>query len=84
MLCMDDTLDKENIFMIFDELPVKNSPLQILFLWRQLFLKISLSTSSWQQVSRLYYTSQTTTHADNEQASKVVPVFIHVLDSRAL
>lgn len=28
---MDDTLDKENIFMIFDELQVKNSPLQILF-----------------------------------------------------
>jgi len=43
---MDDTLDKENVFMIFDELLVKNSPLQILFLWRQLILKISLSTNN--------------------------------------
>lgn len=60
MLCKDDTLDKENVFMIFDELRVRNSPLQILFLWTQLFLKISLSTSSRQQVSCLHYVSQTT------------------------
>lgn len=60
MLCKDDTLDKENVFMIFDEFGVRNSPLQILFLWTQLFLKISLSTSSTQQVSCLHYMSQTT------------------------
>ena len=60
MLFKDDTLDKENVFMIFDGLRVRNSPLQILFLWTQLFLKISLSTSSRQQVSCLHYVSQTT------------------------
>ena len=60
MLCKDDTLDKENVFMIFDELRVRNSPLQILFLWTQLFLKISLSMSSRKQVSCLRYVSQTT------------------------
>lgn len=60
MLFKDDTLDKENVFIIFDEFGVRNSPLQILFLWTQLFLKISLSTSSRQQVSCLRYVSQTT------------------------
>ena len=38
---MDDTLDEEDVWMIFDELEVQYSPLQFSFSWRRLFLKIS-------------------------------------------
>lgn len=85
MLCKDDTLDKENVFMIFDELRVRNSPLQILFLWTQLFLNFFVheqQTTSFLPALRV--TDYSTTHAEHEQANKVVPVFIHVLNSRAL
>ena len=62
----DDTLNKEDVLMIFDVLKVQNWPLKIWFLRRQFFLKISVSpvASSRQSVSYLRYTSWTTDHVD--------------------
>jgi len=40
MLNMDDTLDVEDIVMIFDYLEAQNYSLQISFSWRRLFLRI--------------------------------------------
>jgi len=33
MLCMDDTLDEEVVWIIFDALELQNSPLQISLSW---------------------------------------------------
>ena len=84
MLYVDDTLDEEDVLMIVDELEeVQNSPLQISLSWRRFFLKISLSTSGRQRVSRLRYMSRTTTHVDCVQANELV-LFVLVLGSKAL
>ena len=55
---------------------MQNSPLQIWFSWRRLFLTISLSTSDRQRVSHLRYVLWTTTLADYNQAEKLVLVFL--------
>ena len=71
---MDDALDKKEVFMIFDELGIQTSPSHLWFPRERLFVKTSLTTSSRQRVSRLRYTSRTTTHADYNQANKLVLV----------
>jgi len=70
---MDDAIDEKEVFMIFDELEVQTSPSQISFPRERLFVKTSLTTSS-RRISRLRYTSRTTTHADYNQANKLVLV----------
>ena len=76
MLCMDDTLDEEDVWIIFDALELQNSPLQISLSWRLLFLKILLSTNVRQRVFRLRYMSRNIAHAYNDQANKLVFVFV--------
>ena len=68
---MDDSLGEEEVSMIFDELEVQNSLLKISFSWRRRFLKLSLSTKGAWTTSF----PQTTTHADHDQAEKLVLVF---------
>ena len=77
MLYMDGTLDEEDLAMIFDQLEVAgNSPLQISFSCRGLFLNVSLPKSDRRPVSRLRYTSRITVHADYNQANKLVFVLV--------
>lgn len=72
---IDDTLDDEEILVIFLELDAQNSPLYIL-LSRRLFLKISLLVPGKQQLSCLGFMSQKPTQVDYDQANKLALVFI--------
>ena len=74
MLYRDDII-------IFDGLEVPNSPLQISFSWRRVFLKISLSKSGRQLVFHLRDMSRATTHVNYDQANKLVLVLVLVLGS---
>ena len=75
---MDVTLDEEDVLIIFDDKThcCKSHSRE------NDFSKFHFSTSGRQQVSRLYYVSQTTTHVDHDQANELVLVL--VLGSKAL
>ena len=73
-----DTLDEEDVLMVFDEFEVQNSPLWISISWRrpQNFVTGKRPTTNFPPA--LYVT--TTTHADCKQANK----FVLVLGSKVL
>jgi len=79
---MDGTPDEDVI--VFNDLDEQTSPLQTLFSWERLFLKISLSAIGWLRVSSLRYMSRITTHAGYGQVKELVYIFVLVLGSRAL
>ena len=60
ILYIDKTLDEEDVLMIFDDLEVQNSHLQISFSKRRLLHNTSLSRSGPQRGSRLRYMKLTT------------------------
>ena len=69
---MHDTLDEEDVLMISVE--YKTYIYVNLVLVKTIFLKVSLPTSGRQRLSRLCYMSRTTTHAEYDQANKLVIV----------
>ena len=76
MLYVDDTLDEEDVLMIFDELEVQNS--RCICKSRSREADISSRLPCRQAVDnklRLRCMSRTTRYTDNDQANKLVFVF---------